>query len=232
MTKREYEELVAELATEVIKRVRAMDNTQIQEPRKILTSTLITSQHDKRVRTAVFEKVSRIIADGELIQRDENDGSREYSFVVQYPNELTDDHMSLLMEIEGIACVVVKPGETLRSFIVSLPFTLSPSLRTAIIRKNMPEAQDFTSSTGDKSLDQIIKRIDACVVREKDNDQVTRTQADVIGSTIISFPLKAHVTNGSILGIISTGIVSKASLAASETSLHPILRICLPKPPE
>jgi hypothetical protein len=233
MTKREYEEIVAKIAAEVVERIKELDSSQLREPRKILTSTLITASHDKKVRTAVFQKVGRIIADGELSQSDPSDGSREYSFVVQYPNELTDDHMALLMEIEGIACVIVKPGETVRSFVVTLPFTLSPSLRVAIVRKNMPEAQDSHSTTGDKSLDQIIKRIDACVVREKDNDdQVTRSQSDILGNTVISFPLKAHVTNGSIHGIMSMGIVNKASLAASTTSLYPILRLSLPKSSE
>lgn len=225
MSKRNHEEMVHEIAAEVVKRMKQFEN----EPDKNETShatTLMTSEDDRRVRNFIFAKLASIISDGELFQTDTQAGVREYSFTVKYPNEFNNEDMSLLMLLPYAACVIISAGRVSRSFTVTIPCTKSKTTKNAIIKEYTPNIPDNPIYTGDKMFDLILQRIDSCVSRDKDKpEQVSKSEAEAVGSTTLSFPLKEKVPSGSVYGILALGIFSRLSFIASEVSTWPILKV-------
>ena len=230
MTKRNYDDLVEDMAKEFVKRVKAMEgDLVIAPPAPTVFNTKITAKDDAIVRSLVFKTAPDIIKGGELFQRDISIDVREYWFEVQFPNKFFDIQLSTLMTLDEFAIVLVKPGRAIREFIVCMSYTLNVCTKAMLVQDHMGGIPESVTSSGDKTVDKILQRIDTCITRDRTNqDEISSRQKEGAGGVkviTLSVQLKAAVSDASVMGIKAIGIIPQVCFAASEKSEYPVIEI-------
>lgn len=229
------DELAAEIAQNIIKRIKknneeglggTKDKQSIQEP--TIFNTKITTQKDAEIQRNIYDTVGEIIKDGVLTQKDD-EGVREYSFIVQYPNEIDDLQLSTLKTLCDFACIIISESKSAREFVVSMFFTLNQRMRSTIVQRYMHINQEATNVTGDTAVDCILQRINSCISRDKADQRETkivlRERLAGMEMTCLSAKLNKTVAYDAVLGIRALSMVTRISFAASVESTFPVIKI-------
>lgn len=227
MSKRNIEELMQEIVTEIQKRVKEEQKEKKEEVEvEGAESDVVNSKDDNLVRELVFSTVPDIVKDGELAQHDTNTYTREYYFEVQYPNEITAEQMEKLAVLPAIVNVDIKPGYDIRHFGVQITYTKNEVVQAYERKKKITTIPEAQTATDDAVVDAILRRVDACVQRDFDRqDEVTKTVVPGLRVTTISIPVKSSVSLSAVRGVIALGVIPRIAFIPSLKFVNPIIKI-------